>query len=66
MDSLWRVAVCYADDIILISSSKIDLNRMINELVDSFASLGLSIGLEKTHWTSFLAEEGAFLRVVDV
>ena len=65
MDSLWIAAVCYADDIILLSSSKADLHRMIHELVDGFAAVGLSIGAEKTHWTSLPTAEGEVMRVVN-
>ena len=48
-------AVCYADDIMVLSSSKVDLQRMISELIDAFAQVGLDVSTDKCHWTSYPA-----------
>ena len=45
-------AVCYADDIILLSRDKKDLERMIAEVIQRFAEVGLEVSSEKCHWTS--------------
>ena len=66
MDNGFAVDSGYADDIILVASSKADLHRMIHEVVDGFASVGLNIGAEKTHWTSLPAAPDDVLHVVDV
>ena len=62
LDSLWLCAICYADDIILISSSKADLERMVSETIAGFQDVGLDVGADKTHWTSWPAALGSTLR----
>ena len=66
IDGLFVAAVCYADDIVLLSSCKDDLHRMLHEVVEGFASVGLSIGAAKTHWTSLPSRAGDTLNVLDV
>ena len=66
LDGLHVSAVCYADDIILVSSCKADLHRMLHEVVEAFLEVGLSIGARKTHWSSFPAHPGTFLDVLGV
>lgn len=61
LDDLWLSVVCYADDILLISSCKEDLLRMMQEVREAFSAVGLDIGPEKTHWTSFPAHVGCCL-----
>jgi hypothetical protein len=58
LDAFWLAAVCYADDILVVSSSKTDLLSMFDELSDAFRSVGLDIGAEKTHWSSYPPEAG--------
>ena len=66
MDSLFVGAVCYADDIVLLSSRKEDLHQMIQEVIHGFGEVGLSIGAAKTHWTSLPSMPGETLEVLDV
>eukprot|EP00969_Alexandrium_andersonii_P289447 12793683-Alexandrium_andersonii.AAC.1 len=40
--------VCFADDILLASSSKEDLERMISDRADAFADVGLEVGADET------------------
>ena len=52
---LLLAAVCYADDIMVLSSSKADLQLMISELIDAFSLVGLDVSTDKCHWTSYPA-----------
>ena len=63
MDDFWLSSVNFADDVLLVSSSKEDLELMVQEAVDAFAKVGLEVGLEKSHWTSYPDMTGSFLRV---
>jgi hypothetical protein len=65
LDSFWLGAVCYADDILLVSRSKADLVCMIQELAEAFLAVGLEIAADKTHWTSYPAAPDDTLRVGD-
>jgi len=49
-------AVCYADDIIILSGNKADLQRMVLELIDAFSLVGLDVSTDKCHWTSYPAK----------
>ena len=53
LDLLWLAAVCYADDILLISSSRSDLEVMAKELIAAFGDAGLDVSAAKCHWTSY-------------
>ena len=55
--------VCYADDIILLARTPKDLEKMIADIVAEFRSIGLGIGADKTHWTSYPQREAEVLRV---
>ena len=63
----WRMgdfsilSVCYADDVILCSHSKKDLEKMLRDVVAAFLDVGLEISAPKCHWTSFPACRGAIL-----
>ena len=61
LDDFWLSVVCYADDILLISSCKEDLLRMMQEVREGFVQVGLDIGPEKTHWASYPCKEGECL-----
>ena len=50
--------VCFADDVILFSSCREDVTRMLAETVAAFKTVGLDVGMEKTHWTCWPSEEG--------
>ena len=65
MDSFWLTLVAYADDILLVSSSKKDLEHMVSELLGSLEEVGLTAGLDKTRWTSYPALPAAKLKVGD-
>ena len=66
MDDTWLADVCYADDIILLSFSLNDLVAMLEEALVAFAEVGLEIGLDKTHWTSWPPMPGRHLQVAGV
>ena len=53
LDTLWLSNVCYADDILLMSSSLTDLRLMLDELAEAFSLVGLEVSLDKTHWSSY-------------
>ena len=53
LDSFWLAAVCYADDIVMVSSSQKDLEKMVAELIEAFEATCLDVGTDKSHWTSF-------------
>jgi len=55
-------AVGYADDIILLSQDKKDLERMISEVIERFAEVGLEVSSEKCHWSSHPAKPKEKLR----
>ena len=62
---LHLAAVCYADDIILLSNNKRDLERMIAEVVEGFLQVGLTVSTEKCHWTSYPVKKREKLRFGD-
>ena len=66
MDDTWLADVCYADDIILLSCSLNDLVAMLEEALVAFAEVGLEVGLDKTHWTSWPPMPGRHLQVAGV
>ena len=53
MDLLWLAAICYADDVLLISSSVDDLEKMAAEVAEAFCQVGLDVSSSKCHWTSY-------------
>ena len=63
MDAFWLAAVCFADDIILVSRSKSDLETMISEVVGAFAEAGLDVSPRKCHWTSKPMDAGGSLEI---
>ena len=50
-DSLHLSAVCYADDVLLVSSSKESLESMVSDVIDGLAKVGLAVSTEKCHWS---------------
>ena len=67
MDGFWLPCVCFADDILLISASKTDLQMMIAEVSAAFAATGLEVSARKCKWTSYPAVPGSTLEVgVDI
>ena len=55
-------AILYADDVILLSSSRKDLELMISEVIAGFSVVGLETSTEKSHWTSHPSKPGSRLR----
>jgi hypothetical protein len=53
LDSLWLAAVCFADDVVIVSSSLVDLCRMAEEFALTLSEVGLEVGAKKCHWTSY-------------
>ena len=51
-DGFCLSALCYADDIILVSSSKKHLEKMVAQTLEAFADVGLAVSTEKCHWSS--------------
>ena len=50
--------VCFADNVVLLSSGREDGTRMLVEAVAAFKALGLDVGMEKTHWACWPSEKG--------
>jgi len=62
LDGLQLSAICYADDIILVSESKSGLEKMLADIVRAFGDVGLEVSLPKCHWTSYPAKRHATLK----
>ena len=56
LDAFWLAAICFADDILLVSESRRDLERMFTEVVMAFAEAGLEVSVSKCHFTSYPAK----------
>ena len=41
-------AICYADDVVLVAAAEV----MVAEVIAKLKEVGLSVGAQKTHWTS--------------
>ena len=63
LDSFSLTAVCFADDIVLSSGSKKDLEKMLDEVLCAFAVVCLAVGAEKCHWTSWPACRQSSLKI---
>ena len=61
-DALYVTAVCYADDVILVSSSQAALEMMLDDVIGSFARVGLEVSTEKCHWSSYPSQHDKHLR----
>ena len=55
-------AVCYADDIMLPSTSNKDLQLMISEVIQTFSTVGLEVGTDTCHWSSSTSKRKEKLR----
>ena len=53
IDSFWLASMCFADDVLLVSTSVADLERMGRELVEALGDVGLEVSAAKCHWTSY-------------
>ena len=48
-----QAAICYADDVVLIAVSMSAAETMVSEVIGRLKEVGLTVGAQKTHWTSF-------------
>ena len=53
LDDLTLAAICYADDVVLIAVSVSAAETMVSEVIEKLKEVGLTVGAQKTHWTSF-------------
>ena len=53
LDDLTLAAICYADDVVLIAVSVSAAETMVSEVIGKLKEVGLMVGAQKTHWTSF-------------
>ena len=53
LDDLTLAAICYADDVVLIAVSMSAAETMVSEVIGKLKEVGLTVGAQKTHWTSF-------------
>ena len=63
LDDFWLPCVCFADDLLLVSSSKQDLQTMVVNISTALSDVGLEISPQKCHWTSYPAEPGGFMTI---
>ena len=63
MDALWAPTVGYADDVIILSSTKDDGVKMLVDCTEISAELGLDVGMEKTNWTSTEPRQNEVLKI---
>ena len=45
--------ICYADDVVLVAVSMSAAEKMVTEVIAKLKEVGLSVGAQKTHWTSY-------------
>ena len=53
MDDFTLAAICYADDVVLIAVSVSAAETMVSEVIEKLKDVVLTVGAQKTHWTSF-------------
>ena len=53
LDDFTLAAICYADDVVLIAVSVSAAETMVSEAIEKLKEVGLTVGAQKTHWTSF-------------
>ena len=53
LDDFALAAICYADDVVLIAVSVSAAETMVSEVIEKLKEVGLTVGAQKTHWTSF-------------
>ena len=53
LDDFTLAAICYADDVVLIAVSVSAAETMVPEVIEKLKEVGLTVGAQKTHWTSF-------------
>ena len=53
LDDFTLAAICYANNMMLISVSVSAAETMVSEVIEKLKDVGLTVGAQKTHWTSF-------------
>ena len=53
LDDFALAATCYADDVVLVAVSMSAAEIMVSEVIAKLKEVGLSVGAQKTHWTSY-------------
>ena len=48
-----EAAICYADDVVLVAVSMSAAEIIVTEVISNLKEVGLSVGAQKTHWTSY-------------
>ena len=51
-------AICYVDDVVLVVASVAVADVMVAEVIAELLEVGLTVGAEKTHWTSQPKDDG--------
>ena len=51
-DDFVLAAICYADDVVLVAAPFAAADVMVTEVIAKLKEVGLSVGAQKTHWTS--------------
>ena len=52
LDDFVLAATCYADDVMLVAASVAAAEVMVAEVIAKLEDVGLTVGAQKTHWTS--------------
>ena len=52
LDDFTLAAICYADDVVLIAVSVSAAETMVSEVIEKLKEVGLTVGAQRTHWTS--------------
>ena len=47
-------AICYADDVVLVAVSMSAAEVMVKKVIAKLKEVGLTVGAQETHWTSYL------------
>ena len=53
LDNFVLAAICYADDVVLVAVSMSAAEVMVTEVIAKLREVGLSVGAQRTHWTSY-------------
>ena len=53
LDDFTLAAICYADEVVLIAVSVSAAEILVSEVIEKLKEVGLTVGAQKTHWTSF-------------
>ena len=53
LDDFTLAAICCADDVVLIAVSMDAAESTVSEVIEKLKEVGLTVGAQKTHWTSF-------------